>query len=193
MATDTLSGLLLTRHWRDTPTGIELRYWVATGAEPACVVLTGQEAVCFVQHGASLPRGFTPRRVERDLQSLRDSHLLDTLYFGQQRSLIDARQACRATGVRLFESDIKPADRYLMERFVRCGIEVEGDVIQHHGYREVFAPRIKPGTIEQRLDVVSLDIETDVVDGTLLSIACTWTGDREARLARVFIRGSTQW
>ena len=67
-----------------------------------------------------------------------------------------ARWRARADGIRLCESDIKPADRYLMERFVRCSVELEGKC-QAQGNHRVFNPaRIRPGTHVPSLRVLSL-------------------------------------
>ena len=43
------AGFLLTRHWRDTPSGSEVTLWLATDSGPPCAVLPPQESV------ASLP------------------------------------------------------------------------------------------------------------------------------------------
>ena len=42
-----LTGFLLTRHWRDGPGGVELVFWAHSSAGPLRLVFTGQRAVCF--------------------------------------------------------------------------------------------------------------------------------------------------
>ena len=42
------SGFLLTRHWRDTPLGTELTFWLATDGGPLSVTLPPQESVAFI-------------------------------------------------------------------------------------------------------------------------------------------------
>jgi DNA polymerase-2 len=39
---------LLTRHWRDTPQGTELSFWLATDDGPLQVTLPPQESVAFI-------------------------------------------------------------------------------------------------------------------------------------------------
>src|SRR5690606_94580 len=43
-----LQGFILTRHWRDAPSGTEIEYWLATDAGPCKVVLTSHTSVAFV-------------------------------------------------------------------------------------------------------------------------------------------------
>lgn len=42
------AGFLLSRHWRDTPAGVEIELWVATDDGPQCLRLPPQTAVAFV-------------------------------------------------------------------------------------------------------------------------------------------------
>ena len=44
------AGFILTRHWSDTPRGIEVRYWLATDNGPRHVSVPLQQAVGFVPH-----------------------------------------------------------------------------------------------------------------------------------------------
>lgn len=42
------AGFILTRHWRDTPQGTEVSFWLATGSGPLQVTLAPQESVAFI-------------------------------------------------------------------------------------------------------------------------------------------------
>lgn len=42
------AGFLLTRHWRDTPQGSELSFWLAADDGPLQVTLPPQESVAFI-------------------------------------------------------------------------------------------------------------------------------------------------
>ena len=46
---------LLTRHWRDTPQGIELQFWASSPLGPLRLVYPGQKAVCFIARDSDLP------------------------------------------------------------------------------------------------------------------------------------------
>lgn len=95
---------------------------------------------------------------------------MDALYFDQQRSLTQFRQSSADVAQQLYESDVKPHDRYLMERFIQTGFSVEGDYEQHHGYRSYRNPKLKPASVNPNLRIVSLDIETQAHTGHLYSI-----------------------
>jgi len=41
-------GFVLTRHWRDTPAGTEVEFWLATDAGPRRVRLPVQTSVAFI-------------------------------------------------------------------------------------------------------------------------------------------------
>ena len=42
------TGFLLTRHWRDTPAGCEVEFWLATDDGPLEITLPPQESVAFI-------------------------------------------------------------------------------------------------------------------------------------------------
>ena len=152
---DSITGYLLTRGWRDTPKGVELTFWGATDAGPVRLVIEQQEAVCFIKRSQhlSLPTGV--RRQSRELKLL-GGEVVDALYFRQQRDL----QALRQSDVVLAESDVKPSDRYLMERFVTAGFEAIGDDVNCDGVRTLDNPRLRGADVQPELKALSLDIET---------------------------------
>ena len=45
---DLQQGFVLTRHWRDTPAGTEVEFWLATDAGPRHVRLPPQPSVAFI-------------------------------------------------------------------------------------------------------------------------------------------------
>ncbi len=42
------AGFILTRHWRDTPQGTEVSFWLVTDSGPLQVTLAPQESVAFI-------------------------------------------------------------------------------------------------------------------------------------------------
>ena len=65
-----ITGFLLTRHWRDTEDGIELRFWVSTESGPAQIVIDKQRAVCFIRRDNELRLDATIQRKPLDLCTL---------------------------------------------------------------------------------------------------------------------------
>lgn len=176
---------LLTRQWRDTPQGIELIFWATTDEGPVRLVVTHQQAVCFVSRDTDLSTINVP--FQRKQRALTDLHQqdMDALYFKQQNELSRFRALADVARIELAESDIKPADRYLMERFITRSLLIRGEWTQRPGYREFFNPALKACSREPILKRVSLDIETDGLDGVLFSIAVATDSEE-----KVFLRAT---
>ena len=178
-ATREIDAFLLSREWRDADDGVEIVLWARAKDAPIRVRLSRQEAVMFVPREAVTHAG---RRVARPLTTL-DGHPVDALYFRSQRALVDERERLRDAAELTFEADVKPSERYLMERFVTGALRVEGPVRERRGVLHFDNPRIKSADVRVDLSLLALDIETDGFAGPLLSAALA-TPDRE----RVFVR-----
>lgn len=189
MSTPPQEAFLLTRQWRDTPKGIELVFWATSDEGPVRIQIDGQEAVGFAERDerggvAAEAIGGYSRPLE--LQTLAGVPV-DGLYFPSRRGLLDARAQLRSGGSRLHETDVKPSDRFLMERFVTGGMKVTGEPYDHPTFREYRNPRIVASDYRPTLRILSLDIETDSVE-TLYSI-CATTPER----AHVFLLRAHDW
>ena len=171
----TLRAFLLTRQWRDTSNGLELSFWAASEQGPLRVVLDREDAVCFVERdsiaGDDALAGLRCRRRPVDLATLEGNAPVDALYFRRQRDLVEARDLLRGRGIVPHESDLKPIDRFLMERFVTAGFAARGEVVRKPGYLEMRNPAVRRDDYQQPLRWVSLDIETAGLDGALYSVA----------------------
>jgi len=176
------SGFLLTRQWRDTPNGIELVYWAASSQGPLCLHFRHQQAVCFIGRGTALENtplaGIPHHRKPLKLTAL-NGEAVDGLYFSQERDRQRMRELADAQGIMLYESDIKASDRFLMERFITAPLSIRGQAQQRQGYLELVDPRIKPADYSPDFSYLSLDIETDGIDGEILSIAYCGQGREE--------------
>ncbi|HDT6545272.1 TPA: DNA polymerase II [Kluyvera ascorbata] len=173
------AGFLLTRHWRDTPQGTELAFWLATDDGPLQVTLPPQESVAFIPESQRT-------QVERLLHgengvrlaplALKDFHRQPVfgLYCRAHRQLIRLEKVLRENGITVYEADIRPPERYLMERFITAPVWVEGEK-SATGLRNA---RMKPHP-EYRppLKWVSLDIETSR-HGELYCIGLEGCGQR---------------
>jgi DNA polymerase-2 len=183
---ESIKGYLLTRNWRDTASGIELTYWAATTKGPLRVSITGQRAVCFIEQKQTLALPAHCTRKPLALKTL-ESEPCDALYFQRQRDL----QQFRQLPITLYESDIKPADRFLMERFIHAGFEASGD-IQHDEYGLfMINPKMTSADVEPSLTAVSLDIETRGHTQQLYSVAVAPMQEDDKR-GTVFMIGENQ-
>ena len=169
----TAEAFLLTRDWRETPGGLELVLWAKGAAGPVRAVLRGQEAVCFVPRGQDSPGGARRRRVE--LATLAGVPV-DAVYFRSRRELESYRER---PGIELHESDVRPADRFLMERFVTGPMVFHGSAENRGRFVEFVDPRVRAGDFRPVLRTVSLDIETSGLDG----------GDRGQALWSIAVSG----
>ncbi len=177
----TLTGFILTRTARDVAEGCELEYWVASEAGPARVLVQRHEPVFFVECGRGKLTG--ARREPLELATM-PGVPVDGVYFRTLRQMREARESLDRQGVPAFESDVKPEDRYLMERFVRGSCVIEGEAAQKQGYREFISPTIRTADETPLFKAVSLDIETHGFEGAIYSI-----GVASPRGERVFMLG----
>ena len=174
-------GFILTRHWRDTPAGTEVEFWLATDRGPRLLRLAVQPSVAFVlaeQRGACEALLADEREVElRELQ-LVDFHHRPVLglYCRQHRQLIHLDKVLRKAGVEVYEADIRPPERYLMERFITAPVLFSGTP-DANGI--LLNAQLKPDpNYRPKLRLVSLDIET-TENGELYSIALEGCGERQ--------------
>lgn len=176
------AGFLLTRHWHDVEGGVEVEFWIATDAGPRRVRLAPAPAVAFVpvEQRAALEKLLARERgVElRELALTDFSHRpVLGLYCRSYRNLLRLDKRLREHGIDVYEADVRPPDRYLMERFITASVLfsgtpdkddptllLDGQLKPDHGYK----PAVR---------TVSLDIET-TMQGELRSIALEGCGQR---------------
>ncbi|BEP52756.1 DNA polymerase II [Variovorax paradoxus] len=180
MTSTDLQGFILTRHWRDAPAGTEIEYWLATDAGPRKVVLTSRRSVAFVAarhraaveaHLAAMP-GMQLR--ELALKTFQQEAVLG-VYATHFRQLGRLARALQAQDIPLLEADVRPHDRYLMERFITAGVRVEGGRAERAAIVDC---KLKPAPeFRPMLKLVSLDIETSQHEA-LYSIALDGTPER---------------
>ncbi|TCC13149.1 DNA polymerase II [Kosakonia quasisacchari] len=172
-------GFILTRHWRDTPTGTEVEFWLATDNGPLRVTLPPQESVAFipasqVEKAKRLLRGEKQWRLTP--LNLSDFHRQPVygLYCRAHRQLMRIEKMLRDDGITVYEADIRPPERFLMERFITAPVWVDGTP---QGAALVEA-RLKPSPhYRPPLKWVSLDIETSR-HGELYCIGLEGCGQR---------------
>ncbi|WP_413704389.1 DNA polymerase II [Pseudomonas sp. Pseusp16] len=178
---DLQQGFVLTRHWRDTPAGTEVEFWLATDSGPRHIRLPHQPSVAFIPAGQRQPAE-SVLRDEKNVE-LRPLALLDFehrpvlgLYCQQHGQLIRLETALRRAGVEVFEADVRPPERYMMERFITAPVRFSGTP-SAEGLLLDAQMKPDPG-YRPSLKLVSLDIET-TAQGELYSIALEGCGERQ--------------
>jgi DNA polymerase-2 len=178
---DLQQGFVLTRHWRDTPAGTQVSFWLATDQGPRLIRLPVQSSVIFIPEAHRKPLDWLLKD-ERDIE-LRPLELCDFhhrkvlgLYTRQHRQLMDLEKRLRAAGVDVYEGDVRPPERYMMERFITAPVWFDGTPDASGALLEA---QMKPAPdYRPPLKLVSLDIET-TAQGDLYSIALEGCGERQ--------------
>lgn len=196
----THTGFLLTSRWFEGEQTTELEFWFASGKGPLCVIIE-QPSVCFIptQELAKVERltraeglEFTHRAVNLTSFSLQPV----TACYLRQADIYRFKYLLNDWDIQLWEYDLRPTDRYLMERFIRGGVEITGDwqTCEPNGSNNQgryllcrqcltdnpqSATKIRPSvaaTDETLLTLLSVDIETSFPKegkpDRLFSIAC---------------------
>lgn len=176
IAIEDIDGFILTRQWLESSSGLELIFWLATESGPLRLRVSGQEAVCFFPSGqrdqvedALASQGHW--RINPTQLKNFDYEDMSALYFTSQRRLFDCRDKLAARNIHVAESDIKPTDRFLMERFITAAAKVSGELVSREGFSDVLADKIISTEYRPQLRAVSIDIETDYAANNLYSIA----------------------
>ncbi|WP_338849203.1 DNA polymerase II [Massilia sp. W12] len=184
-------GFLLTRHWRDTAAGTEIMFWLATDAGPRLIRRLAPASVAFLP-AAQRAQAEAALQGERDYE-LRPLELRDFqqrpvlgLYCRRYRHLQKLAKRLRQAGLDVYESDIHPPERYLMERFITAPLwfddaspDAGQDTAQDAGQGHSGHAPLKPAPhYRPQLKLASLDIET-TMQGELYSIALEGCGQRQ--------------
>ncbi|WP_339899906.1 DNA polymerase II [uncultured Gilvimarinus sp.] len=167
-----LNAFLLTRGWRDTARGLELEFHWATDAGAVCTRFSGQEAVFFIATRK------TPQAIEilkslsgwrhRDLPlKTRDGKAVTAFYFHTMAAAREAEKRLTSHTIPCWEADIRPPERFLMERFITAAACIDGG-----GKRAgaLYNPKLAPAEYRPDLRLASVDIETTMDAKTLYSI-----------------------
>ncbi len=153
--------------------------WLATDDGPCKVRLPLQTPVVFL-------RASDRAKAEPIISGVRGAQLRELpltdlgrepvlgLYCPQYRQLLAFEKTLRSAGVNVFEADIRPHERYLMERFITAPVSFE-----NVNWGDCILSDLRPSVgYRPRLKLVSLDIETSV-RGALYSIALEGCGSHQ--------------
>ncbi|WP_127714759.1 DNA polymerase II [Halobacteriovorax sp. HLS] len=159
-----INGFILSSHYNDTRNGMELHFYVTTNIGPAKVVITDFRPVFFIETNSK--HIDIPNMVERKTLQLKSftGQQVDAIYFKNQGDLFSAKDTLANAGVRTYESDVRPTERYLMERFINGDISIEGQFHEQGKLKVFLNPNLKKGKSAVAPKVLSFDIETSMKD-----------------------------
>lgn len=171
-----IQGHLLTAHWSDDINGLRLTFYGTTGKNAFKLIFTNQNLIFFIESLSS----FTPpikeyKRKETQLKTFAHKQV-DTIYIQNNKDLRIVKEYCQDKGIRTFELDILPTERFLMERFINSQLEFVGEVKKSQNLLIYENPQIRPTNFDLNFSSLSIDIETGI-KGELYSIGLYYKQD----------------
>ncbi|MCP4188498.1 MAG: DNA polymerase II [Gammaproteobacteria bacterium] len=162
-------AFLLTRQWQDTAQGIRLDFWLATTQGPASVSIHQQKAIFFIRQVDAMQAGSLLPDATIKLLALKTfkQEEVSGVYFNSQRQLYRARDLLANHAIACYESDIRPTERFLTERFITGSVDIDAEY-QNSRLDNV---RLQPGSFTPDFEVMSIDIESDYQNDEMFSIA----------------------
>lgn len=196
----TTEGFVLTQQVRQGQQGLDYLFWISTDQGPLLYQLKQQEAVFFVlrsdqQQINDLLGGVNGWRLQPVDLLNPQGQPVDALYFDRLDSLYRAREQLNRFGVTLFEDDVRPTERYLMERFICGGIKLDQPFPSVDSNRPnkpltLLQAKAAPSDYQPQLRVLSLDIETSMRGDELYCIGLYGIDPDSTRCKRVLMKGA---
>lgn len=171
-------AFLLTRHWRDTPRGLEIDLWWSTDSGPVQTRHTAQEAVFFIPAGKAgsarqILANMSGWRLKPVALKNREGKPVVALYFRRMALAREAEKRLTSYAIPCWEADIRPPERFLMERFINAAACIETPA---QASPCLLNPRLAPADYRPALRMASVDIETSMDARQLYSIG-VWSAN----------------
>ena len=186
-----MHGFLLTRHNRDSNDGLALDYWLATDQGAVCLQVEQAQRVCFIDvqqqplaESVLQKLPYASKHWQLKPVSLKcfSGSAAVAIYVSGEAIWRDLRQRLQAQGVEMMEADIRPEERFLMERYITGAMQL--DTQPQGRINKTFAlvtdAKAKTSTYKPQLRCLSLDIETTMDGRSIHSIALYGMGDGQA-------------
>jgi len=164
-------AFLLTRQLQDTNNRIQLELWFSTENGPMQVFINQQQAVFFIRQSdiSAVEKIIHSTAAEIKKINLKDFRLnpMAAVYCNSLQYFYRFRDTLREHEIAVYESDIRPTERYLTERFITAPVTIHNP----QKLTRLVNPAIKPDHYQPTFRLMSIDIETDYKTSELFSIA----------------------
>ena len=156
-----MHGFILSQQWKDIQGQLQLSFWLSTDHGPQCLHFPQQESVSFcAQHQSEQLPDLEGIRVEPVPLKHFNDQAVCAVYCQSHQLHIALRQYCEQHNIHLWEADIRPTHRFLMERFIKGSLEFSSQA--PNPTQTWIATRVQPSSYEPTLKVLSMDIETSM-------------------------------
>ncbi|QIR16141.1 DNA polymerase II [Shewanella aestuarii] len=177
-----ITGQVLTRHANYWHGQLTLQYYLKTQHGPVLVELANSEILCFCRQVDSeklLSHLAQGRIVNLDIATFNHDSV-SGIYLKNSSALKQIQRIANDMGIPLYETDIRPEQRYLIERFIAFDIECEGVldtsnpslpklVCQRARQHKVLSESDSQQAARVNLKVISFDFECSM-QGELYSV-----------------------
>ncbi len=180
MVTDT--GFILSKEAFDSSTGVTFVFWLWCKHGPLKVLVEQQEVVFFIpdnQVSAAerllQSQNIYVRFADAKLKNFQNQSVI-CCYFNSLKDYYLAIKILKSSQIVTFEDDVRPIDRFLMERFIKGSVWVKGEIHTRSDFRLLKKAKLKPNNeFKPNFKLVSIDIECNG-DGVLFSIGLVGDG-----------------
>jgi DNA polymerase-2 len=178
-------GFILTRNAADRNNHLEITLWLKTPQGPVQLIIDNERAVFFVEvsdvthvREVLAKQGINFDEIKALALKAFNQAAVAAVYFLTLRDFYQARAVLKQKGIKCYEDDIRPDDRFLMERFITADLTFAGQPVKltsadnqvYQRFEQVKCKRIdKAQQTDIALSSVSLDIECSM-SGELYSI-----------------------
>jgi DNA polymerase-2 len=193
------NGFLLTRQVQDKRSGLEITLWLKTDLGPVKLEIENELAIFFVELSQldsalsilSNQRVTVEKHQVVPLKTFNQRQVV-ALYFNSMRNFYRARDVLRSQQIKCYEDDIRPDDRFLMERHITADIDYLGNHQLLDGYQLTSQVKCKRAESNNKhsLAMLSIDIECSM-QGELYSIGLYANNDQNV-FKRVLMIGEPQ-
>ncbi|NMM40298.1 DNA polymerase II [Pseudoalteromonas arctica] len=166
--------------------GITLCYWLSSDHGPIKVLVPNQQAVFFIpiKQRVLAVQLLLTHNINVEFKDVAIKHFSGeqciACYFSSTQAFYQAKQLFEnqplENQITVYEGDVRHSDRFLMERFIRGGVWVTGDVTQQTGFIQINNAQLKAAdSYTPRFKTLSLDVECSG-EGVLFSVGLVGEG-----------------
>ncbi|AXV64913.1 DNA polymerase II [Pseudoalteromonas lipolytica] len=170
------SGFILSTQCFDSTHGVSIVVWILSEQGPVKLISPPQKVLFFINEKdvAAATRILAQHNVACEFKPVQlksfQQQAVVSCYFSSLKHYYRAAKQLKAHFIKVYEDDIRPVDRFLMERFIKGSVWAKGRLIKGQPYPVLADVQFKQNTeFTPTFTTVSLDIECDG-EGVLFSV-----------------------